>query len=320
MASNETFTSSSASNAMIASDTMITSQVSRSSIHASNTSSTSPWSTWISGPLSTLVSSAGGALSALKGMASTETKEMNMSLMGKLKACDSQLNVLHKQREDVTADYDKAVLATKAVEAKYQNNLKFIKDKLNALREHMLKVIQEMIQKSQTIRTPDAKDDDIIETFHSLVSTVDLLKTPAGTQFSSLFPHIAMDGVKVSVDYSQAVAMNKTILQEVAAKRDEEGPLLKRLEEIKYEIKHVQREVDLIREFQMKHARISADQVAVPMVDGVPKPLIGDDLHICDRSSSSLEEPTRRVSSRDTEQDFNRNEIYLENAPFPPAP
>lgn len=264
------------------------------------------WSSWISGPLSTIVSSASGALSTIKGMASAETKEMNVSLMGKLKACDSQLDALHKQREDATHAYDRAVLATKAVEAKYQNNLKFIQDKLNDLRVHMVKVIGDMATKASRIQNPGAKDDDIIETFHSLVSMVDLLKTPAGTQFSSLFPHIAMDGVKVSVDYSQAVAMNKTILQEVAAKRDEEGPLLKRLEEIKHEIKHVQREVDLIREFQMKHARISADQVAVPMVDGAPKPLIGDDLTITSRSSRS-----EGVSNQEPM-------IRVKDAPFPP--
>ena len=280
-----------------------------------NEANQSHWSTWISGPLSTIVSSAGGALTALKGMASAETKEMNVSLMGKLKACDTQLSVLHKQREEATAEYDKAVLATKAVESKYQNNLKFIQDKLNDLREHMLKVIQEMVQKSQRIRSPGARDDDIIETFHALVSTVDLLKTPAGTQFSSLFPHIAMDGVKVSVDYSQAVAMNKTILQEVAAKRDQEGPLLKRLEEIKHEIKHVQREVDLIREFQMKHARISADQVAVPMVDGAPKPLIGHDLHIRGRSP-----PPSALGFRSNDPTRHSDSIQLADAPFPPTP
>lgn len=262
------------------------------------------WSSWIPGPLSNLVSTAGAlSLSALKGLTSPETKEMNLSLLGKLKACDTQLDTLHRQREEASAAYDAAVLATNAVQSQYENNLQFIQEKLEELRKHMLHVIQEMVQKSAVIRSPDhgdavgVKDDDIIETFHSLMTTVEQLKSPAGTQFSSLFPHIAMDGVKVSVDYAQAVAMNKTILQEVAAKRNEEGPLLKRLEEVKRDIRVLQKEVDLIRDFQMKHARISADQVAVPMVDGAPKALIADDLHI---------QPRSKVS----------DEAY----PFPPAP
>ena len=44
--------------------------------------------------------------------------------------------------------------------------------------------------------------------------------------------------------------------------------------------------VDLIREFQMRHARLSADQVGVPMVDAAPVPLIDDRHRIVDRSSS----------------------------------
>ena len=178
----------------------------------------------------------------------------------------------------------------------------------------MFKVMASMSQRLEKLRSHDARDDDIIETFHALVTMVDQLKTPAGTQFASLFPHIAMDGVKVSVDYSRAIAMNKTILQEVAAKRDEEGPLLKSLEEIKHEITHVQKEVDLIREFQMRHARISADQVAVPMVDGAPKPLIGDSLHIQERPSMSLSDSgsNRRLG--------DQTYPSLENAPFPPPP
>jgi len=273
----------------------------------------SHWASWLSGPLSTIVSSAGGALARVTSMATPETKEMNMSLMEKLKACDSQLDTLHRQREEASASYDKAVLSTKAVEAKYENNMKFIQDKLNDLRIHMFQVMDGMAKRLEPLRGPRAKDDDIIETFHALMSMVEQLKTPAGTQFTQLFPHINMDGVKVCVDYSKAVALNKTILQEVAAKRDEEGPLRKRLEELKHEIKHVQREVDLIREFQMKHARIAADQVPVPMVDGAPKALVGDDLHIQERDAVA---PSQSHPSLAAPAPLPT----LPDCPFPPAP
>jgi len=217
---------------------------------------------------------------------SLQTQQMNAGLMGKLEACDTRLATLHKEREDLQKAYDQTVLATKHIEAKYDNNLNFIRSKLNDLRVHMLSVVQEMNERARTIASPDAKDDDIIQTFHALVTMVEKLKTPAGTSFTQLFPHVNMEGVKVCVDYSRAIAMNKEILREIAKKRDEETPIRKSLEEVKHQTAQVQKEVDLIREFQMRHARLSADQVGVPMVDAAPVPLIDDRHRIVDRSSS----------------------------------
>lgn len=228
---------------------------------------------------------------------SLQTQQMNAGLMGKLEACDTRLATLHKEREDLQKAYDQTVLATKHIEAKYENNLNFIRSKLNDLRVHMLGIVQEMNERAHTIASPDTKDDDIIQTFHALVTMVEKLKTPAGTSFTQLFPHVNMEGVKVCVDYSRAIAMNKKILGEIAKKRDEETPIRKSLEEVKHQTAQVQKEVDLIREFQMRHARLSADQVSVPMVDAAPVPLIDDRHRIVNREGSpSLTIPPNHIS------------------------
>lgn len=255
---------------------------------SSNTKSESvvPWSSWIPGNLSSIISNTGSIVTRMASSViygKVETEKMNSGIMKKLNICNMRLDELRRTRLELETEYNSAVIATKNIESKYNNNLEFIRNKIDDLRIHMIQAVDEMSARLDPLRTTGARDNDVIDTYNSLSSLVEKLKEPAGTQFSQLFPHINMDGVKVAVDYSTAISMNKLILQDIAVSRERETPLLKKLEEIKREIVQVEKEVSLIREFQINHARIVSDQVYTPMVSSGIVAIVDDNQLIQNR-------------------------------------
>lgn len=247
-----------------------------------------PWASWIPGNLSSIISNTGSAVTRMASTVMygrTETENINASILGTLSSCNARLDELRRKRLELETEYQSAVLTTKNIESIYKNNLNFINKKIDDIRVNMIRTVDAMSGCLDPLRVAGVSNNEVIDVYNSVSTLVEKLKEHAGTQFSHMFPHINMDGVKVAVDYSTAIAMNKTILQEIAVSREKEAPTLKKLEETRREIYQLEKEVDLVREFQINHSRLISDKVHVPMVSENPVPLVDDTHNIRERTN-----------------------------------
>lgn len=204
-----------------------------------------------------------------------QDKQMSTSILSKLKVCDSELERLYKKKDEIQKTYDVAVLETKQAESKYKNNLEFIQEKIGLLQKHMIQTVQALSEIATPITQPGVNDSQVLDAFQKMVGVLETFRHPGGVTLNQLFPHVDLSGVKMSVDYSQAIKLNKTLLDNIAAKRNEETPILRELESISSHIKHIKEETDIIRDFQSRHARHSASG-DVPLVNGTPVHLVDD--------------------------------------------
>lgn len=225
------------------------------------------------------------ALTALTGQRSlpAQDKALASGIVGKLQACDAALHARRQELQSALAEEERHAATTRAVEAQYMSNLDAINGRVADLKAHMTTVIGTMAERVAALKSLEgaaASNNDVLEVFAKLMDDADALRAPRGVPLPKLFEHVNMEGVKLSLDYSAAVSANKTLLVDIARRRDAGAPLRLRVETVKRSIAALQNESALLREFQMKHAQLAAASTDTPVVHGEPTAVVDDSLQI----------------------------------------
>lgn len=192
------------------------------------------------------------------------------SLCNRLLHADQYLDKLYQCEKQFQNQYDQALLKTKEVESKYENNMNLIQSKIDNIKNEIYKFhnnITDIV--NDTKNAPN--NDKVLECLSKIFDFTELMRSKVGT--TKAFEHIDLQGVNTSVDYIKAIEMNKTLLNEIAVLREEEIPHQRNLQEIKDRIEKIREEVNLIKKFKVDHSKVVASKNN-PHIIGESKPLL----------------------------------------------
>ena len=200
-----------------------------------------------------------------------DTKLIDGSLSNRLTHADQYLAKLYQFEHSTQKQYDTAVLETKEVESKYENNMRMIQSKIDSIKTELINFHTKtgsLIQKMSTSRDNEA----VLDCMSKLFDFTEDLRAKVGGQ--RIFEHIDLQGVQSTTDYLKAIELNKSILNEIAQKREAELPHQKTLKEIKSRIVRVKEEIALIKKFKIDHTKVLSNgtgphvhQEAMPLLD-----------------------------------------------------
>lgn len=193
----------------------------------------------------------------LKQLEEYDTHLIDGSLSNRLSHADQYLDKLYQCEKQCQNQYDQALLKTKEVESKYENNMDLIQSKIDNVKNEIYKFhsnITDIV--NETKNAPN--NDKVLECLSKIFDFTELMRSKVGTK--KAFEHIDLQGVHTTVDYIKAVEMNKTLLNEIAIRREEEVPHQRNLQEIKDRIEKVREEVSLIKKFKVDHSKVVASK------------------------------------------------------------
>ena len=204
-----------------------------------------------------------------------DTKMIDGSLVNRLNSADKYLQRLKTTRDKVQAQYDKTATETKNIRAQYDNNLECINNKIQEIRNDVMK-FQENIASlvlANTGTEADKFNEQTLEAVRKIFDFTEKLKYKIGNNGDGIFKHIDTLGVQNTTDYYRAMELNKRILDKVAENKEMERPLEKKLIEIDAASSKVTREIQLIKDFKVAHTKIITENNG-PVVYGKPKQML----------------------------------------------
>lgn len=216
----------------------------------------------------------------LKQLDAYDTQLIDGSLSNRLSHADQYLDKLYQCQKQCQNQYDQAVLKTREVESKYENNMKLIQSKIDNIKNEILSFHDNISQIANEMRNTN-DNDKVLESLSQIFDFAELMRSKVGTKKG--FEHIDLQGVHSTVDYINAVSMNKSLLNEIAVRREEEVPHQRNLQEIDDRIKKVREEINLIKKFKVDHSRVVASKDN-PHITGEARPLLDQE----DRNNTTL--------------------------------
>lgn len=183
---------------------------------------------------------------------------MNISLFQKLQDCNSQLGTLYKEKQAQQSLFDKAVQETQQRQAIYDTNLKLIHDKVEAMKTHMCSILDEIIKLRESMTTADPAK--VVDVCGEIIHKTGELRKPLGVPVEEFFKHVDLQDMKINTDYHKAIQMNNTLLSKIEESKRAEEPFRMRLENIGNELKTLQNEVELVKNFQKEHSKLIASK------------------------------------------------------------
>ena len=223
----------------------------------------------------------------IKQLDEYDTKLIDGSLSNRLSHADQYLDKLYQCEKQCQNSYDQALLKTKEVESKYENNMELIQSKIDNIKNEIYKFhsnITEIVNDTKTA----PNNDKVLECLSKIFDFTELMRSKIGSK--KTFEHIDLQGVHTTVDYIKAVEMNKSVLNEIAIRREDEIPHQRNLKEIKDRIVKVREEINLIKKFKVDHSKVVASKEN-PHITGEAHPLLDQG----DQNNTSL---TKRGSYR----------------------
>ena len=204
-----------------------------------------------------------------------DTKMIDGSLINRLDHADKYLEKLYEAEKYAQRQYDNAVLHTKEVESKYENNMEMIQQKIDDIKRKLLDHHNKCAPLIRDIGSSECTNEKVLEYMSSIFDFGEELKSNlCGGQ--KIFNHIDLKGVQTTVDYCKVVELNKTLLDEIASRREAEIPFKRTMLEIRGKIKKVGDEVALIKKFKTEHSKILSGGND-PVICGEPTKLLDDD-------------------------------------------
>lgn len=199
-----------------------------------------------------------------------DTHLIDGSLSNRLSHADQYLDKLYQCEKEYQNRYDHALLKTKEVESKYENNMNLIQSKIDNIKNEIYKFhtnITDIVNETKTV----SNNDKVLECLNKIFDFTELMRSKVGTK--KTFEHIDLQGVHTSVDYIKAIEMNKTLLNEIAVLREEEVPHQRNLQEVKARIEKIRKEINLIKKFKVDHSKVVASKDN-PYIIGEARPLL----------------------------------------------
>lgn len=206
----------------------------------------------------------------LKQLDEYDTQLIDGSLSNRLSHADQYLDKLYQCEKYCQNQYDQAVLKTKEIESKYENNMDLIQSKIDNIKNEIYQFHQNISNIVDNTKTAP-NNEKVLESLTKIFDFTEKMKSKVGTQ--KTFDHIDLQGVHTTVDYHKAIEMNKSVLNEIAKYREEEIPHQRNLQEIKNRIEKVRKEVNLIKKFKVEHSKIVSSKDD-PYVTGEARPLL----------------------------------------------
>lgn len=216
----------------------------------------------------------------LKQLDAYDTQLIDGSLSNRLSHADQYLDKLYQCQKQCQNQYDQAVLKTREVESKYENNMKLIQSKIDNIKTEIVSFHDNISQIVDQIRSTN-NNDKVLESLNQIFDFAELMRSKVGTKKG--FEHIDLQGIHSTVDYINAVSMNKSLLNEIAVCREEEIPHQRNLCEIKDRINKVREEINLIKKFKVDHSRVLASKDN-PHITGESRPLLDQE----DKNNTAL--------------------------------
>lgn len=193
----------------------------------------------------------------LKQLDAYDTQLIDGSLSNRLSHADQYLDKLYQCQKQCQNQYDKAVLKTREIESKYENNMKLIQSKIDNIKNEILSFHDNISQIVDQMRSTN-NNDKVLESLNKIFDFAELMRSKVGTKKG--FEHIDLQGIHSTVDYINVVSMNKSLLNEIAVCREDEIPHQRNLSEIEDRINKVREEINLIKKFKVDHSRVLASK------------------------------------------------------------
>lgn len=183
---------------------------------------------------------------------------MNISIFQKLQGCNSQLENLYREKQAQQSQLDKAVQETEQRQAIYDTNMRLINEKVESMKAHMCKVIDEIVKLRSDM--DEANHEKIVDLCGEIIHKTGEIRKPMGVPVEEFFKHVDLQDMKINTDYHKAVQMNNTLLPQIEEAKKAEEPFRSRLEHINAELEATNREIDLVKKFQKDHSKIVASR------------------------------------------------------------
>ena len=198
-----------------------------------------------------------------------DTASIDAPFIARLTEGDNYLKYLYEHQKKVQGLLDQAVLATKNVQSRYDNNVEMINRRISDLRNQLKSFANDINKTVETVQTDS--NETILHNIGKIADFAQDVKNKLGER--NCFEYISLQGTQMSVDYFRAVELNKQILTEIAACKERERPFQAELMRIESEISKVNAEIALIKDFKEKHTKI-VTQTPETIISGTPQTLL----------------------------------------------
>lgn len=178
------------------------------------------------------------------------------SLINKLSECDKILSKLQNEKIYWTKLYDEAVLNTNEIKSKYNNNLNLIQSKIDSIKLSIINFKTEINQLNLE------SNENILKALTTIINKSNDLKS----NNYKLFDNIEVYDVNIICSYHKCIEENKQYLHDIAELHNKEQIPYIKLQEINSQITKIKNEIELIKQFQINHNKITSehDQVFIP--------------------------------------------------------
>lgn len=183
---------------------------------------------------------------------------VNISLFGKLQDCNRQMDTLYKEKQTTQSLLDKAIQRRQQRQAIYDTNLNLIYEKVMSMKTHICSTIDDILKLRDDMTS--AEPAKIVDLCGEIIHRSGELRRPLGVPVEEFFKHVDLQDMKMNTDYYKAMQMNNTLLPKIEEAKKTEEPFRHRLDDIDRELKILQDEVELVKQFQMTYSKLVASK------------------------------------------------------------